>query len=134
MTSGGIGLLVPVVMFVRKMPFFAAVPPAFRKSVTAVVGLAACIVAVRLALASGNGEVFAAANLTWRTVFVLFCVDCIMSLSALMAGGRTGLASIVAVLLFALALAFAPRLLAMPVLAVASVLFVIGCLTVLSAK
>lgn len=128
------GLLVPVVMFVRKVPFFAAVPSAFRKLVTAVIGLAVCIVAVRMAFASGNGVAFADADLTWRTVSVLCCADILMSLFAVLAGGRTALASIVAVLLFALVLAFAPTLLAMPVLAVASVLFVIGCLTVLSAK
>lgn len=116
------GLLVPVVMFVRKVPFFAAVPSAFRKLVTAVIGLAVCIVAVRMAFASGNGVAFADADLTWRTVSVLFCADILMSLFAVLAGGRTALASIVAVLLFALVLAFAPTLLAIPVLAVASVL------------
>ena len=87
-----------------------------------------------MAFASGNGVGFADADLTWRTVSVLFCADILMSLFAVLAGGRTALASIVAVLLFALVLAFAPTLLAMPVLAVASALFVIGCWTVLSAK
>lgn len=128
------GLVIPVVLFVRKVSFVAAVPSTLRKAVTAAVGLAACIVAVRLAFASGNGVAFADVDLTWRTVSVLFCVNCLMSLFAVLAGGRTVFAPVVATVLFALMLAFAPTLLAMPVLAVASVLFVIGCLTVLSAK
>ena len=128
------GLLVPVVLFVRKVSFFAAVPSALRKLVTAVIGLAACIVAVRMAFASGNGASFADADLTWRTVTMLFCADCLMSLFAVLAGGRTVFASVVAAVLFALALAFAPTLLAIPTLAVASALFVVGCLTVMSAR
>ena len=80
---------------------------------------------------------------TWRTILsrdflsvltAFLSAGCLMLIFSGLAGGRTALASIVAVLLFALVLAFAPTLLAMPVLAVASVLFVIGCLTVLSAK
>ena len=128
------GLLVPVVLFVRKVSFFAAVPSAFRKLVTAVIGLAACIVAVRMAFASGNGVSLAEADLTWRTVSVLFCADILMSLFAVLAGGRTVFAPVVATVLFALALAFAPTLLAIPTLAVASALFVVGCSTVMSAR
>lgn len=127
-------VVIPVTLFVRKVRFFAAVPSALGKGVTAVVGLAVCIVAVRMAFASGNGVSFAEADLTWRTVSVLFCADILMSLFAVLAGGRTFFASVVASVFFALALTFAPTLLAIPTLAVASALFVVGCSTVMSAR
>ena len=112
-------LVIPVVTVLRKVAFFAAVPSALRKTVTAVVGLAVCFAAARIAFASGICVAFVDADLTWRTVAVLFCVDCLMSLCAVIAGGRTSLALAFAAALLALALAFAPALLSMPVFAAA---------------
>lgn len=100
-------LVVPVFALFRKAPFFAAVPTVFVKTVKAAVGLAVCLVAFRMVFASGRGAVFVGADLTWRTVFALFCADCLMALCAVLAGGRTLLASLVAASLFALALGFA---------------------------
>ena len=128
------GLVVPILMLIRKVTRFSAVSSAIRKVVTAVVGLSVCFVAVRMAFASGNSVALIDAELTWRTVAALFCADCLMTLCAVMAGGRTGLASIVAAVLFSLTLAFAPTLMAISVFAAASALFVIGCLTALSAR
>ena len=141
-----VGLVIPMLTVFRKVTCVAVVPSTLRKTVTAVIGIVACLVAVRMVFAPGSGAVFCAAidaDQTWRTILsrdflsvltAFLSAGCLMLIFSGLAGGRTGLASVVASVLFALALAFAPTLLAMPVLAVASALFVIGCWTVLSAK
>ena len=140
------GLSIPLLTVLRKVPCFAVLPSALRKTVTAVIGLVVCCMAVRMVFASGNGAVVCAAldaDQTWRTVLsrdflsiltALFAAGCLMSLFTVLAGGRTFFASVVASVLFAFALAFAPTLLAIPALAVASMLFVVGCLTLLLAR
>ena len=127
-------LAVPVLPILRKVPFFADVPPAFGKAVKASVVVFLCVAVLRITCGAVGGVVFAEAGLTWRTASVFFCLECLMALFAVLTGGRTGLASAVASVLFALALAFAPTLLAIPTLAVASLLFVVGCSTVLLAR
>ena len=133
------GLAIPMLTALRKVPCFAVAPSTLKKTVTAVIGLVACFVAGRMAFASGNGAFFCSAldvDQTWRTILsrdflsilaALLSADCLMSLFAVLAGGRTIFASVIASVLFALALAFAPTALAIATLVIASGLFVVGC-------